>query len=75
MLEETLFRAVVACACEAREVDEDGRFLGGGGARRDEEVEGHFAICGFGLVGEFEEFAAAAGNGGGGFDRHGCGCD
>ena len=60
MLEETFLRAIVARAGQTGEVYEEGDSMEGvhGGLRGQVEVEGHFAVCGGGIVGEFEELAA-----------------
>lgn len=72
VLEEALLRAVVSCAGQPGEVDEDGDLLleclG-----REEEVEGHLAVCGRGIVGELEQLAAEGGDGCFGCDGH-CEC-
>lgn len=63
-LEESLFRPVVPGARQAGQVDEEGDSVEGvrGGLRGEVEVEGHFAVGGGGMVGEFEEFAAEGGD-------------
>lgn len=57
MLEKALFGAVVACASEAGEIEEHGDFSCGR-LRGQEEVEGHSALGGCGIVGQFEELAS-----------------
>ena len=60
MLEETLLGAIVAGAGQTGEVYQEGHSVEGvhGGLRGQVEVEGHFAVGGGGIVGEFEELAA-----------------
>lgn len=73
-VEEALLGDIVGRAGEARQVDEHRGWLGGGGARREEEGEVHVgAGCG-GLVGELEELAPEGGDGGIGGEGHD-GCD
>ena len=77
MLEEPLFRPVVPGAGQAGEVDQEGAFVQRvrGDLWGQVEVEGHFAVGGGGVVGEFEEFAAEGGDGCLGLDGHCCcGC-
>ena len=71
-LEESLFRPVVPGARQAGQVDEEGDSVEGvrGGLRGEVEVEGHFAVGGGGMVGEFEEFAAEGGDCRFCLDRH-----
>ena len=69
-MEESFLQPVVACACQAREVEEHGCWFGGRGGARDEHVEVHFAVADFGLVGEFEHFAPEVVDCGVGFERH-----
>lgn len=71
-VQEALFRHVLGRAGQAGEVDEQGSGLGGGGARRDEEVEVHGRASRGGLVGELEEAAAKGGDGAVGGEGH-CG--
>lgn len=75
MLEEALFRPIVPRARQTGEVDQEGGSVEGirGGLRGQVEVEGHFAIGGGGIVGEFEELAAEGCNCCFGLDRH-CRC-
>ena len=64
MLEESLFGAVICGTSQTGQIDQHRDFLGGlDGLGRQVEVEVHFAVCGFGGVGKFEEFAAERGNG------------
>jgi hypothetical protein len=74
VLEEALLGAVVACAGQAGQIDEDGNLLSRAlkSLRRKEQVELHFAIGGSSLVGKLQELASERGNGGSGFDRHVC---
>ena len=59
VLEETLLRPVIASACQPGQVDQEGNFVEGirSRLRGKVEIEGHFAIGGGGIVGEFEELA------------------
>lgn len=70
VLEEALLGAVVACAGEPGEVDEDGDFGGWAGLRWEIEVQGHLAAGGRGIVGELQELAAERGDCRGGSERH-----
>ena len=56
MLEETLLRPIIASACQPGQVNQEGDFVEGirSRLRGEVEIEGHFAIGGGGIVGEFE---------------------
>ena len=60
VLEETLLGSVVARTGQAGEVYQEGSLVEGvrGRLGGQVEVEGHFAIGGGGVVGEFEQFAS-----------------
>ena len=65
VLEKALLGAILGGAGQAREVDEDGHFLGccaGEGLWGEEEVEAHFAVGGGCGMAEFEELAAERGD-------------
>lgn len=74
MLEEALLGAVVGCAGEAGQVDEDGDLLGGvlEGLGGQVEVEVHLAFCGGGGMAQLEQLAAKRGNCGFCGDGHDC---
>lgn len=66
MLEEALLGAIVACACQACQIYQEGKTRGRAvwlGLGWNEEVEVHFAFCCGGIVCQFEKFAAEAGDG------------
>ena len=60
MLEEALLGSVVAGACQAGKVNQEGSFVEGirGRLRGEVQIEGHFAIGRGGIVGELEKFTA-----------------
>ena len=70
VLEEALFGAVVAGACQSREVEQYRNLFALGSLRWEVEVELHLAVCGCCLVSKLEQLAPERGNGRGGFDRH-----
>jgi hypothetical protein len=74
VLEETLLGAVVTCAGQTGQIDEDGNLLSRAleSLRRKEQVELHFAVGGSSLVGKLQELASERGDGGSGFNRHVC---
>lgn len=74
VLEEAFLGTIVPRACQTSEVDQEGGSVEGvrGGLRGEVEVEGHFAIGGGSIVGEFEELAAEGCDCCFGLDRHGC---
>lgn len=61
MLKEALLGAIVGCAGQARQVNEERDFRRLG-LRGEEEVEVHFAFGGSSGMAELEEFAAKRGN-------------
>lgn len=69
MLEEALLRAVLSCAGQTGEVDQDGNLLVLA-LGREVEVEGHFTAGGSGIVAELQKLAAKGGDGSLGGDRH-----
>lgn len=73
MLEEALLGAIVGCAGEAGEVDEDGDLRGWvlEGLWGQVEVEVHFAFRGGGGMAQFQELAAEGGDCGFCGDGHG----
>jgi hypothetical protein len=73
-LEETLLGAVVTCAGQTGQIDEDGNLLSRAleSLRRKEQVELHFAVGRSSLVGKLQELASERGDGGSSFDRHVC---
>lgn len=72
MLEESLLGAVLRCAGEAGQVNQDGNLLGGvlEGLRWQVEVETHLTASRGGIVGELEQLAAEGGDRGLGRDGH-----
>ena len=69
MLEETLLGAVLSCAGQTGEVDQNGNLLVLA-LGREVEVEGHFTAGGGGIVTELQKLAAKGGDGSLGGDRH-----
>lgn len=59
VLEEALLGTIVPRARQTGEVDQEGGSVEGvrGSLRGQVEIEGHFAVGGGGIVGEFEELA------------------
>jgi hypothetical protein len=71
VLEEAFLGTVVACAGQAREVEENGHFVGClSGGRGEVEVQGHFAACGLGFMGQFQKLAPKGGDCCFGLERH-----
>lgn len=57
VLEEALLRAIIGSAGQTGQVNQHGDLLGLG-LWGQVEVEGHFAVCGGGIVAKLEELAA-----------------
>lgn len=64
MLKEALFRAIVGCASQTRQINQKWHFANriDGGLRREVQVEGHLATDRRGIVRELQELSSERGN-------------